>query len=150
MNKRVLFICVHNSARSQMAAAFTNHYGKGRMTADSAGLEPGTLNPYVVKVMAERGIDISRNTPKSVMDVYQAGKPFDIIVTVCDPEAGQRCPVFPGEAERLHWAFADPSVLHGDESFILAETRKIRDAIEEKVRQWIKEIKWEKSKNLDC
>lgn len=141
MEKKALFICVHNSARSQMAAAFTNHYGKGRVTADSAGLEPGILNPYVVKVMAEKGIDISRNTPKSVMDVYNAGKSFDIVITVCDPEAGQSCPVFPGEMKRLHWTFSDPSALTGEESLILEETRKIRDDIEKKIRQWIKEMK---------
>ena len=140
MKKRALFICVHNSARSQMAAAFANYYGQGRIEADSAGLEPGVLNPYVVKVMAEKGYNISHNTPKSVMDVYETGRSFDVIVTVCDPEAGQRCPIFPGEEERLHWAFADPSGLKGEESFILEETRKIRDRIEEKVKQWIGEM----------
>ncbi|MBN2727119.1 arsenate reductase ArsC [Candidatus Mcinerneyibacteriota bacterium] len=142
MEKKALFICVHNSARSQMAAAFTNVYGKGRITADSAGLEPGVLNPYVVEAMKEKGIDISRNKPKSVMDVYNAGRSFDIVITVCDPKVGQTCPVFPGEAERLHWGFPDPSGLKGEESFILEETRKIRDRIEEKVKQWIKEMEW--------
>ncbi|HHH84824.1 MAG TPA: arsenate reductase ArsC [Firmicutes bacterium] len=141
MKKNVLFICVHNSARSQMAAAFANHYGGESLIADSAGLEPGVLNPVVVKVMAEKGIDISHNTPKSVMDVYRTGKPFDVIITVCDPEAGQQCPLFPGELERIHWSFPDPSILAGEESFILKETRKIRDCIEEKVKQWLKEGK---------
>ena len=140
MGKKALFICVHNSARSQMAAAFTNVYGKGRITADSAGLEPGQLNPYVVKVMKEKGIDISRNQPKSVMDVYNTGRSFDIVITVCDPEAGQKCPVFPGEVQRLHWTFADPSAINGEESVILEKTRTIRDGVEEKVKQWIKEI----------
>ena len=140
MGKKALFICVHNSARSQMAAAFTNVYGKGRITADSAGLEPGQLNPYVVKVMKEKGIDISRNQPKSVMDVYNTGRSFDIVITVCDPEAGQKCPVFPGEVQRLHWTFADPSAINGEESVILEKTRTIRDGVEEKVKQWIKEM----------
>ena len=123
-----------------MAAAFTNVYGKGRITADSAGLEPGQLNPYVVKVMKEKGIDISRNQPKSVMDVYNTGRSFDIVITVCDPEAGQKCPVFPGEVQRLHWTFADPSAINGEESVILEKTRTIRDGVEEKVKQWIKEM----------
>jgi len=140
MEKKALFICVHNSARSQMAAAFTNYYGNGRIVADSAGLEPGVLNPYVVKVMAEKGINISENVPKSVIDVYNEGRSFDIVITVCDPEAGQKCPIFPGEAQRLHWSFADPSAFTGEESVILTETRKIRDAIEEKVRQWVREM----------
>ncbi|HDS02678.1 MAG TPA: arsenate reductase ArsC, partial [Firmicutes bacterium] len=98
------------------------------------------LNPYVVKVMAEKGINISENVPKSVIDVYNEGRSFDIVITVCDPEAGQKCPIFPGEAQRLHWSFADPSAFTGEESVILTETRKIRDAIEEKVRQWVREM----------
>ena len=142
MEKKALFICVYNSARSQMAAAFTDVYGKGRITADSAGLEPGVLNPYVLEAMKEKGIDISRNKPKSVMDVYNTGRSFDFVITVCDPEAGQKCPVFPGEMKRLHWTFADPSALTGDRALILSETRRIRDDIEEKVKQWIKEMEW--------
>ena len=135
----MLFICVHNSARSQMAAAFANHYGEGKVLADSAGLEPGVLNQRVVAVMKEIGIDISMNVPKSVMEVYKSGAQFDYIVTVCDPKAAERCPIFPGNAVKMHWGFDDPSRLTGGETEIMTEVQRIRDEIREKVAQWIKE-----------
>lgn len=139
MSVRMLFICVHNSARSQMAAAFANHYGEGKVVADSAGLEPSVLNQRVVTAMQEIGIDISRNVPKSVMDVYSSGAQFGYIVTVCDPKAAERCPIFPGNAVKMHWGFEDPSQLFGDEELVMTEVRRIRDEIREKVVQWIKE-----------
>lgn len=135
----MLFICIHNSARSQMAAAFADHYGAGIVTADSAGLEPGVLNQRVVSVMKEIGIDISQNIPKSVMDVYTSGAQFDYIVTVCDPKAAERCPIFPGDAEKMHWGFDDPSRLSGSEEEIMHHVRRIRDEIRQKVSEWIKE-----------
>jgi len=109
----VLFLCVHNSARSQMAEAFLRQFGGGRFEVESAGLEPGTLNPFVVRAMAEVGIDISRNATKSVFDLHAAGKTYDAVVTVCSKEAAERCPIFPGRAERQHWPFDDPSTFAG-------------------------------------
>ena len=111
--KKILFVCIHNSARSQMAEAFTNKLGNGRFLAESAGIEPGKLNHFVVKAMSEIGIDISTNKTKSVFDISKTNKIFDYIITVCDPEAAERCPVFPGHAIRLHWEFKDPSSFTG-------------------------------------
>ena len=136
---KVLFVCVHNSARSQMAEAYLNHFGQGRFEAESAGLQPGTLNPRVVEVMQESGIDISQNKTKSVFDALKQGKLFQYVVTVCDETAAEKCPVFPGVSKRLHWSFADPSSLTGSEAEQLRRTREIRDQIEARVRRWIAE-----------
>ena len=137
MNKpRVLFICIHNSARSQMAEAFLNHFAGDRFEAHSAGIEPGALNPLVVEAMREIGIDISRNETRSVLDKLREGAHFNFVVTVCDPEAAERCPVFPGVAQRLHWPFRDPSKIEGTREEKLAKIRAIRDEIAIKVREW--------------
>jgi arsenate reductase len=127
--KTVLFLCVHNSARSQMAEAYLNQLGQGRFKAESAGLEPGTLNPYVVRALAEDGIDIAGKPARSVFDLFKAGRKFHIVVTVCDKEAAERCPIFPGLSEKLHWPFPDPSKLQGSDADIMAQVRLIRDAI---------------------
>jgi len=136
---KVLFVCVHNSARSQMAEAYLNHFGEGRFEAESAGLEPGTLNPRVVQVMKEDSINISGNRTKSVFDLVKRGETFDYVVTVCDETSAEKCPVFPGATKRLHWSFADPSSLTGTEAEQLQRTREIRDQIESRVRRWIAE-----------
>ncbi len=93
MNKKVLFVCIHNSARSQMAEAFLNQECSPQITAQSAGLEPGQLNPLVVEVMSEVGIDISKNQTKSVARFFESGEPFDWVITVCDETSAERCPV---------------------------------------------------------
>ena len=124
---KVLFVCIHNSARSQMAEAFLNKYGKGHFIAESAGLEPGKMNPNVVKVMQEKGIDLS-----------QKGTQYDAVVTVCDEASAEQCPVFPGKGKRIAWSFEDPSSLKGSPDKILTHTRKIRDQIEQSVRDFIK------------
>ncbi len=138
--KKVLFVCIHNSARSQMAEAFVNKYGKGEIIAESAGLEPGKLNPIVVKAMQEIGIDISANATKSVFDFWKANKLYSYVITVCDETSGEACPIFPGITERLHWGFEDPSSLKGTDEEKLAGTRIIRDQIREKIIQWINQI----------
>ena len=134
---RVLFLCVHNSARSQMAEAFLKRLGGARFESESAGLEPGRLNPYVVRAMAEAGIDISSNPTKSVFDLAAAGRSYDLVVTVCSKEAAERCPVFPGRAERLHWPFADPSAFKGSDEEIMARVRCVRDEIEKAVGELV-------------
>ena len=134
---KVLFLCVHNSARSQMAEAFLKKHGGGRFIAESAGLEPGSLNPYVVRAMAEVGIDISANPVKSVFDLFKQEKVFQVIVTVCSKEAAERCPVFPGLAEREHWPFEDPSTFAGADAEIMARVRRLRDQIELAVREFV-------------
>jgi arsenate reductase (thioredoxin) len=138
MKKKVLFICVHNSARSQMAEAFLNQICGDKFEAHSAGLESGKLNPTVVEAMKEVGIDISGNQTKSVFDMIKSGQMFTYVVTVCDEANAERCPIFVGTTKRLHWSFPDPSALQGAEK--LAKTREVRDAIKEKIRQWCAEV----------
>ncbi|MCX8093250.1 MAG: arsenate reductase ArsC, partial [Candidatus Goldbacteria bacterium] len=134
------FVCVHNSARSQMAEAYLNHLAGDRFIAESAGLEPGVLNPYVVEVMKEDGIDISKNSTKSVFDFYKQGKLYSYVITVCDMEAAERCPVFPGITRQLHWSFPDPSKFKGTKEEILQQVRKVRDDIKSKIKEFIKLI----------
>ncbi len=133
---RVLFLCVHNSARSQMAEAYLKALGGSGVEAESAGLEPGKLNPYVVRALREEGIDISSHTTQSVFDLYRAGRRYDYVITVCSKEAAERCPIFPGRAEKLHWPFPDPSTFQGTDEEILARVRDVRNAIREKVREF--------------
>lgn len=135
--KKVLFVCIHNSARSQMAEAFLNHLGKGKFEAESAGLEKGTLNPFVVEAMGETGIDISRNQTKDVFEFFKRGKVYDHVITVCDEASAERCPVFPGVAKQLHWAFADPSRFEGSHAEKMAQVRKVRDEIREKIEAFV-------------
>jgi len=138
--KKVLFICIHNSARSQMAEAFLNQICPEEFEARSAGLEPGKLNPVVVEAMQEIGIDISGNKTKSVFDVFKSGQIFSHAVTVCDEASAERCPIFPGITKRLHWGFPDPSAIPGSHEEKLARTREIRDAIKRKVEAWCAEV----------
>jgi arsenate reductase len=136
---RVLFVCVHNSARSQMAEAFVNHLAGHRFEASSGGIEPGELHPLVVTVMKEVGIDISGNRTKSVFDFYKKGDLFQYVIAVCD-EASQRCPIFPGHAKMLSWSFEDPWNFEGSEEEKLEKTRAVRDQILGRVEQWVKEV----------
>lgn len=139
MNKKnVLFLCIHNSARSQMAEAFLKHYAPERFDVVSAGIEPGKLNPNVVEVMKEKGIDISANKTKSVFDLYNQGMSFTYVITVCDKEAAGKCPYFPGMAEKLHWPFDDPAGFTGTREEILDRTREVRDEIEIAVKEFIR------------
>jgi arsenate reductase len=134
---RVLFICVHNSGRSQMCEALLKHYADDRFDAQSAGLEPGKLNPMVVEVMAEIGIDIPRNKTKSVFDVWKSGEAFQYVVAVCDAESAEKCPIFPGITKRLHWPFHDPSKITGTREQKLQKVRDIRDQIAARVQDWL-------------
>jgi arsenate reductase len=136
MNK-VLFVCIHNSARSQMAEAFLNQLGEGRFSAESAGLEPGELNPVVVEAMNEIGLDLSGNSCDSIDNFLPRAKEFSHVVTVCDETAAERCPTFPGEVKRLHWGFLDPSSFEGSLEERLERTRKVRDLIKIKVGRFI-------------
>lgn len=138
--KKVIFVCIHNSARSQMAEAYLLQFAEDIFDVDSAGLEPGTLNPIVVEAMKLDGIDISQNTTKSVFDMHKKGLLYDIVITVCDETSGEKCPLFPsknGNAKRLHWGFEDPSGLDGGHNKKLAATVKIRDEIKAKIRAFV-------------
>ena len=135
--KKVLFVCIHNSARSQMAEAFLKEYGGDRFEVESAGLEPGKLNPFVVEAMREVGIDISQNKTKSVLDFYRQGKQYDYVITVCDGSQSGACPVFPGEGERLHWGFPDPSAFKGSREDKLKKTKEVMFQMKNKIKKWV-------------
>jgi arsenate reductase len=137
--KKVLFVCGHNSARSQMAQAFLNMLAGDRFEAESAGIEAGTLNPLVVEAMGEIGIDISGNTTRRAFDLLKQGKRFHYVITVCDAGNAQKCPTFPYTWQYLNWRFPDPAELQGNYEEKMKEIRKIRDAIKEKLTAWISE-----------
>jgi arsenate reductase len=140
MKKKVLFICVHNSARSQMAEAWMNQLCEDFFEAQSAGLERGTLNPLAVQVMSEVGIDISEKETRAVFDVFKSGQLFAYVVTVCDESNAERCPIFPGPTQRLHWSFPDPSQTTGSKEEKLQKVRVIRDEIRAKIETWCEEV----------
>ena len=135
--KRVLFLCIHNSARSQMAATFLKQLAGERFEVESAGLEPGTLTPLAVAAMREAGLDISRNPTQSVFELFERGRRFDYVISVCDAASAERCPIFPGVHTRLNWSFADPAGLTGTDEERLQKTRAVRDQIRDRVRQWV-------------
>lgn len=136
MKKKVLFVCVHNSARSQMAAALLNQMCGERLAAESAGLEPGILNPLAVAAMREIGIDIGANETRGVADVIKSGQRFDCVITVCDESSAEQCPLVPGGGERAHWNFPDPAKFVGTWDERLQRTREVRDAIEARIAEF--------------
>jgi arsenate reductase len=140
MKSKVLFICIHNSARSQMAEAWFNYICGEFFEAQSAGLEPGTLNPLAVEVMREVDIDISGKKTQAVFDVFKSGQLFSYVVTVCDESSAEKCPIFPGPTKRLHWSFADPSEVTGTNEEKLRRVREIRDEIRAKIEEWCEEV----------
>jgi arsenate reductase len=137
--RKVLFVCIHNSARSQMADAFLKKHGGGAFESESAGLEPGKLNPNVVAVMKETGIDLTGKPTQGVFDLFRQGKKYDAVITVCDKEAAERCPVFPGKVKRIAWSFKDPSGFKGSQEEVLERTREVRDEIEQAIKDLVRE-----------
>jgi arsenate reductase len=133
---KVLFVCIHNSARSQMAEALVNHLCGHQLEAESAGLEPGNLNPLAVEAMRKMGVDISGAQTKSVFEKFKQAEHFAYVVTVCDETSGERCPIFPGAARRIHWSFPDPSSFQGSWEEKVAKTIEVRDLIADQIRQW--------------
>jgi arsenate reductase len=134
--RRILFVCTHNSARSQMAEGFLRHLAGDRFEAHSAGTEATRVRPLAIRAMAELGIDISGQWSKT-LDRY-LGEPFDAVITVCD-QAAEACPVFPGAGERLHWSFPDPSAATGRAEEQLAVFRRVRDAIRARIEELVRE-----------
>jgi arsenate reductase len=124
-----------------MAEAFCNLTCGDIFEAESAGLEPGTLNPLVIEAMQDIGIDLSRNTTRSVFEIVKAGNLYSYVITVCDETAAEKCPVFPGITRRLHWGFPDPAALTGTHEEKMREVRKIRDAIRKRIETWCSEIR---------
>ena len=140
MKKKVLFICVQNSARSQIAAALLNELCGDHFEAQSAGLEPGVLNPLAVEALQERGIDISRNKTQSVFDVWKSARHiFAYAITVCSESEAAGCPIFPGVTTRLHWSFPDPAKFTGTLAERMAKTRELLEEIRLKVEEFCKE-----------
>jgi arsenate reductase len=140
MKKKVLFICVHNSARSQMAAAWLDDICGDYFEAESAGLEPGQLNPLAVQAMDEVGIDISNNKTQAVFDCFTRGTLYAYVITVCDESEAAGCPIFAGVTKRLHWSFPDPSAIVGTQQERLQGTRRIRDDIKARIQSWCDEM----------
>lgn len=145
---KVLFICVHNSARSQMAEAFLNRWSGTEFKAESAGLKPGKLNPLAVDVMKEEGIDISQNETKSVFDLFKRGRLYHFVISVCDQANAERCPIFPGITQRLTWSFEDPASFSGPYEEKLARTRMIRDGIKTAVENFVNTYRQTSFNNL--
>ena len=134
---RVLFVCVHNSARSQMAEAFMNDLAGDIFEAESAGMEPGVINPVVVEVMKEIGYDLSNNQTKGVYDFFKQGKSYHYVISVCDEANAQRCPTFPGLTRRISWSFEDPAAFTGSIEEKKEQTRVVRDKIKSAVEIFI-------------
>jgi arsenate reductase (thioredoxin) len=132
MKQRVLFICTHNSARSQMAEGLLRHLAGERFEVFSAGTVATYVRPLAIRAMSELGIDISRQQSKT-LDRY-LGEPFDDVITVCDA-AAEACPVFPGAARRRHWSFEDPSKATGSEDEQLEVYRRVRDEIRSRIER---------------
>ena len=138
MKKRVLFVCIHNSARSQMAEELLRKMASDRFDVESAGLEPGKLNPIVVEALKADGIDITGKATKGVFDLFKNGNKYDYVITVCDEASAERCPVFPGLAQRFHWGFTDPSKFTGTPEQRLAQTNNVKEEIRQQLIQWLK------------
>ena len=132
--KRVLFLCTHNSSRSQMAEGLLRVYGGGRYEALSAGTHPTSVHPLAQQAMAELGIDISTQRAKT-LDEFR-GQTLELVVTVCD-EAAEECPFFPGARQQVHWGFEDPSQAQGSEDERLAVFRRVRDGLKERIQGFI-------------
>lgn len=138
---KVLFICIHNSARSQMAEAYCKQFGGSYFEVESAGLEPGNLNPYVVRVLKEDGIDISGKKTQDAFELFRAGRFYSYVVTVCSRETEEKCPIFPGVVQRLHWPFPDPATFTGTDDEIMAQVRSIRDQIKGRVKEFVDTVR---------
>lgn len=130
-----------------MAEAWLNSICGDNFEAQSAGLEPGTINPLVAEAMQEAGIDLSQKKTQAVFDVWKSGQIFKYVITVCSESEGKGCPIFPGITTRLHWPFPDPSQLTGTAAEKLRETRKIRDAIRQKIEQWCETVCRDEAQN---
>ena len=139
MRSRVLFLCTHNSARSQMAEGFLRQLAGDRVEVASAGTEATRVHPLAMRAMREVGIDLSPHTSKTVDTLLD--RPWDYVITVCD-SANERCPLFPGRTTRLHWSFEDPSQATGSEDQRLATFRRVRDQIHARLTEWLATAPW--------
>ena len=139
IKKKIMFVCIHNSARSQMCEAFVRHYAGDTYEVHSSGIEKGKLNEDVVQVMTELGISMEGHYAKRAQEYILRNEAFDYVITVCDESNAERCPIFPGDHQRLHWGFSDPSAIQGSKEERLPRIRIIRDEIHQKILLWLKE-----------
>lgn len=145
---KVLFICTHNSARSQIAEAYLRHMGGSRFQVESAGFDPAKINSDVIAVLQEDGIDISHKSSQKVFDLFREGRIFDYVITVCEDKENQ-CPVFPGVTRRLHLPFQDPAQVSGSRQNRLETIRQIRDQIKERVQEFVDWIQSQRTAALN-
>ncbi len=132
--EKVLFVCIHNSARSQMAEELLRKLAGDRFEVESAGIEPGKLNPIVVEILKEEGIDITDKRPQSVRNLIKQNRQYDYVVTVCDEASAERCPTFSGKHLRLHWSFPDPSKFEGTYEERFRKTSQVKEEIKKQCK----------------
>lgn len=147
MSQRVLFVCIHNSARSQIAEALLKKYGKDLFEVESAGFEPAPINPFAIEVLyKEESIDISNNKADAVFDLFKQGKHYKYVISVCDVANGQKCPIFPGVNFKLHWSFEDPSLVRGNDGEKYEQVKEIYKLIKVEVLKFIELVKEDRLK----
>lgn len=137
---RILFVCVENSFRSQIAESIMREKYGDKFEVESAGLEPGVINELAVKVMKEYGIDISGNKTNSVFDYYKEGRLYSYVITVCSKAEEERCPIFPGIRQRLNWGFENPIDFVGTEEEKYKNAIQLRNRIENRIDQFVSEM----------
>lgn len=138
---KVLFVCIHNAARSRMAEALLRNLGGTRFEVTSAGYEPHEVNPLVVEALHLTGLSVAESGPQpSVFDLFKAGKMFAYVIVVCDEEHAQKCPLFPGVTQRLSWSFPDPSTFTGSHRERLARVVEVREAIRGRIETWVRSL----------
>ncbi|TGE38754.1 arsenate reductase ArsC [Desulfosporosinus fructosivorans] len=137
---KVLFICIHNSARSQMAEEFLRLFGGEKFEAESAGFEATEINPLVVRAMKEEGVDLTGKRTQSVFNLYNEKKFFGYVITVCNKAKESDCPIFPGNPTRIHWDLENPEDFIGTEEEKMEMVRELRDKIKQMVQQFIYEF----------
>jgi len=137
MKRKVLFICVHNSARSQMAEELLRKMAGDLFEVESAGLEPSTINPFTIEVMKEEGIDLSAKGTNDAFEFFKEGRKYDYVIIMCGKDTEEKCPTYPGSRERLHWPFDDPSKASGTDEAKLQVFREVRDNIRKKLECFV-------------
>ncbi len=143
---KVLFICVHNSARSQISEALLKKYADDRFDVLSGGFEPKDINPLAIEALKEEDIDISKNTSHSLFEYLKEGKLFNYIITVCDEGNAEKCPIFPGMSARIHWSFEDPASFEGVHEEKLQKTINVKNAIKKNILEFIELVEKKTSK----
>ena len=139
MKKKVLFICVHNSARSQMAEEYLRLLGGDQFEVESAGYSPAVINPLVVKAMMDEGVDLSHKKTQDLFDLIKQGKFFGYVITVCERAKEKECPIFPGVPMRLYWDLENPEYFTGTEEQKLEKVKALRDKIKVLVKEFIQQ-----------